>query len=139
MATKNNNKPPRLMLKTKEAKAYYQQLSEALLQDELFNEQKDQLFLALMAEQYDIYKQALDEVQLNGAWFTQIGDKNQERVVKAPAMSVLAEQAKFLRDCLKELALTPKSRASIKLEQQQADSTELEHLAKLMQKGGLDD
>ena len=53
--------------------------------------------------------------------------------------SVVAEQAKFLRECLKELALTPRARAAIKIEQQQANSAELEHLTKLMQKGGLDD
>lgn len=139
MATNNNNKPPRLMLKTKESKDFYQALQQSLADSDLFNPEQDQLLLSLMAEQYQIYKLALNEVQLNGAWFTQIGDKNQERVVKAPAMTVVAEQAKFLRDCLKELALTPRARAAIKIEQQQANSADLEHLTKLMQKGGLDD
>ncbi|MCX7128068.1 P27 family phage terminase small subunit [Aeromonas sp.] len=139
MAINNNNKPPRLMLKTKESKDFYQALQHSLANSDLFNPEQDQLLLSLMAEQYQIYKLALNEVQLNGAWFTQIGDKNQERVVKAPAMTVVAEQAKFLRECLKELALTPRARAAIKIEQQQANSTELEHLTKLMQKGGLDD
>jgi P27 family predicted phage terminase small subunit len=139
MATNNNNKPPRLMHKTKESKDFYQALQQSLADSDLFNHEQDQLLLSLMAEQYQIYKLALNEVHLNGAWFTQIGDKNQERVVKAPAMTVVAEQAKFLRECLKELALTPRARAAIKIEQQQANSAELEHLTKLMQKGGLDD
>jgi P27 family predicted phage terminase small subunit len=139
MATNNNNKPPRLMLKTKESRDFYQALQQSLADSDLFNPEQDQLLLSLMAEQYQIYKLALNEVHLNGAWVSQVGDQKQPRLIKTPAVSIVAEQAKFLRDCLKELALTPRARAAIKIEQQQANSAELEHLTKLMQKGGLDD
>ncbi len=88
--------------------------------------------ITFLAGRFVSYKVAQDDVDLNGETIIQPGDKKQPRKIINPAGYVRDKAYKDIFEGLKELGLTPKSKAALQLENAEAKQKR-EELLRAMQ------
>lgn len=74
------------------------------------------IYVSLLSERYATYRQVQDEINATELTITQVGDKKQDRTIKNPLNEIRDRSLKDVMDGLKELGLTPKSKAALQLE-----------------------
>lgn len=74
------------------------------------------IYVSLLAERYATYRQVQDAINATELTITQVGDKKQDRTIKNPLNEIRDRSLKDVMDGLKELGLTPKSKAALQLE-----------------------
>ncbi|WP_429098098.1 P27 family phage terminase small subunit [Aeromonas veronii] len=74
------------------------------------------VMITLLAARFVSYKTAQDDVDLNGETIDQVGDKGQVRKIINPSCYSRDKAYKDIFEGLKELGLTPKSKAALQLE-----------------------
>ncbi|WOX54448.1 P27 family phage terminase small subunit [Aeromonas sp. CD] len=90
------------------------------------------VLITLLAARFVSYKTAQDDVDVNGECIDQVGDKGQVRKVINPSCHARDKAYKDIFEGLKELGLTPKSKAALQLENNEA-KLKREELLKAMQ------
>ncbi|MGE6114102.1 P27 family phage terminase small subunit [Aeromonas salmonicida] len=74
------------------------------------------IYVSLLSERYATYRQVQDAINATELTITQVGDKKQDRTIKNPLNEIRDRSLKDVMDGLKELGLTPKSKAALQLE-----------------------
>lgn len=80
------------------------------------------IYVSLLSERYATYRQAQDAINATELTITQVGDKKQDRTIKNPLNEIRDRSLKDVMDGLKELGLTPKSKAALQLEDANAQA-----------------
>ncbi len=130
---------PAILRKTVDSKQFYKAFIKAACEAGGF-EESDKLSVALLATQYEIYRNCIKDMskgnRLNVVESRKDNNKNDKKVI-AVAMPTMQATYKLIMEGFKEYGLTPKSRKGIK--QQDGDIDAASELMKLMKRGVDDD
>ncbi|PKQ78080.1 P27 family phage terminase small subunit [Aeromonas sobria] len=103
------------------AKLFLEAVIDAAAANNQLDINQDYIFLAVLATQYQVLEAAMKDIEAYGINLTTTGDKGQDRVTKNPSVSTAADASKTILNGLKEMGLTPKSRAQMNLIKQETD------------------
>lgn len=92
------------------------------------------VLITFLSARFVSFKTAQDDIDVNGETIIQQGDKYQDRKIQNPMGYVRDKAYKDIFEGLKELGLTPKSKAALQLENNEA-KLKREVLLKAMQSG----
>ncbi|WEE28329.1 MULTISPECIES: P27 family phage terminase small subunit [Aeromonas] len=77
-------------------------------------------FITLVSSRFELYKEAQAHIEADGLILAQTGDKRQIRKLENPAINIADKAYRAIFEGLKELGLTPKSKAALQLENAEA-------------------
>ncbi len=108
-------KPLNLIPRNKLSTLFHRLISEAI---EARGDSPDDfnVLITLLSSRYVSFRTAQDNIDIDGETISQIGDKRQELTKINPSVHVRDKAYKDIFEGLKELGLTPKSKAALQLE-----------------------
>lgn len=124
-------KPLNLIPRNKLSALFHRLISDAL-DARGDNPDEFNVLITLLAARFVSYKTSQDDVDANGETIDQVGDKGQVRKIINPSCYSRDKAYKDIFEGLKELGLTPKSKAALQLENADA-KLKREELLKAMQ------
>ncbi|CAJ1840182.1 MULTISPECIES: P27 family phage terminase small subunit [Aeromonas] len=124
-------KPLTIISKSRNSNAFHKLLCDAISargdDPDEFNH-----LITLVSSRFALYKEAQAHIEADGLILSQTGDKRQVRKLENPAINIADKAYRSIFEGLKELGLTPKSKAALQLENNEA-KLKREELLKAMQ------
>ncbi|WP_421292946.1 P27 family phage terminase small subunit [Aeromonas veronii] len=124
-------KPINIIAKHRNSTAFHKLICEAL-EARGDDPSEYNIQITVLSTRFVTFKIAQEDVDLNGETIDQKGDKGQVRKIQNPAGLVRDKAYKDIFEGLKELGLTPKSKAALQLENAEAKQKR-EELLRAMQ------